>query len=153
MVKIFIFYDSKYGNTKLAAENVAEGMRALDIAVDLGYVKETRPEVAAHYDAIILGTPNHMARPSRAMINFIDQLVEVELEAQFVAVFGTYAGNERLQDRAERKLEVLAKTKLPKLKLLLPGLSVHVRGVSGPMVEGELQKCVVFGKRLAKEVS
>jgi flavorubredoxin len=152
MVKVFIFYDSKYGNTKLASEKIAEGLRTEDIAVDLGYVKEIRPEVAANYDVIVLGAPNHMASPSQAMKNFIDQLAKVDLKARFVAVFGTYAGRERLQDRAERKLEAMTLTKLPKMKLLSPGLSVHVRGVSGPMVDGELQKCLVFGKRLAQQV-
>jgi len=153
MVKVFVFYDSKYGNTKLASEKIAEGFRAEGIAVDLGYVKEIRPEVAATYDAIVLGAPNHLARPSQAMKSFIDQLAKVNLKARFVAVFGTYAGKERLHDRAERKLEVLAKTKLPKLKLLSPGLCVHVRGVSGPVVHGELPKCIEFGRRLAQEIS
>jgi flavodoxin len=153
MVKVFIFYDSKYGNTKLASEKIAEGLRAEGIAVDLGYVKEIRPDVAAKYDAIVLGAPNHMARPSQAMKSFIEQLAKVDLKARFVAVFGTYAGKERLQDRAERKLEVMAQTNLPKLKLLLPGLSVHVRGVSGPIVDGEMLKCIAFSKRLAHQVS
>jgi flavorubredoxin len=152
MVKVFVFYDSKYGNTKLAAEKVAEGMRAAGAEVSLGYVKEVRPEAAADYDAIVLGAPNHMASPSRAMKSFIDELAKVELKAGFVAVFGTYAGRERLQDRAEKKLEAMGHEKLPKLKLLLPGLSVHVRGVSGPIVDGELPRCVEFGKKLARQI-
>jgi flavodoxin len=153
MVKVFIFYDSKYGNTKLASEKIAEGLRAEGIAVDLGYVKEICPEIATKYDAIVLGAPNHMASPSQAMKGFIEQLAKVDLKARFVAVFGTYAGKERLQDRAERKLEVMAQANLPKLKLLLPGLSVHVRGVSGPIVDGEMLKCIAFSKRLAQQVS
>jgi flavorubredoxin len=153
MVNVFIFYDSKYGNTKLAAEKVAEGIRAVGVAVDLGYVKETLPATADNYDTILFGAPNHMASPSRAMRNFINQLVKVELKARFVSVFGTYAGRERPQDRAERKLETIVQTKLPKLKLLSPGLSIHVHGVSGPVFECEVPKCIEFGRKLAQQVS
>jgi hypothetical protein len=70
-----------------------------------------------------------------------------------VAVFGTYAGKERLQDRAEKKLESLAQAKLLKLKLLSPGLSVHVRGVSGPIIDNELPKCVEWGRKVAAQMS
>jgi hypothetical protein len=46
----------------------------------------------------------------------------------------------------------MVQTKLPKLKLLSPGLSVHVKGVSGPVVDGELPKCIEFGKRLVQQL-
>ncbi len=153
MVRVYIFYDSKYGNTKLAAEKIAEGMRLEGATVDLGYVKELQPEVAADYDAIVLGAPNHMASPSRTMNDFIVKLSKVQLKARFVAVFGTYAGRERVQDRAEKKLEGLAQKKLAKLKLLSPGLSVHVSGVSGPIIDGELPKCVTWGRNIAAQIS
>jgi flavorubredoxin len=153
MVKVFIFYDSKYGNTKLAAEEIAEGMRAAGVEVSLGYVKEVDPGAATICDAIVLGAPNHMGSPSRAMKSFIDELAKVELKAGFVAVFGTYAGRERSQDRAEKKLEALSQKKFFKLKLLLPGLSVHVHGVSGPLINGELSKCVEYGRRIVSELA
>ena len=49
------------------------------------------------------------------------------------AVFGTYSG-----DRAVKKLELMVQEKLPNLKLLVPGLSVRVNGIKGPVVDGEL---------------
>ncbi len=152
MVKVFVFYDSKYGNTKLAAEKIAEGICSKGIDVDVGYVKAVPPEHAVGYDTIVLGSPNHMASPSRAMKGFIGGLSKVNLTAQYVAVFGTYAGKERQQDRAEKKLEALVQQKLPKLKLLLPGLSVHVNGVSGPLVDGELPKCEEYGRKIASQL-
>ncbi len=147
-----MFYDSKYGNTKMAAEKIAEGLKTEGAVVEVSYVKGIHPDVAADVDVILLGAPNHMASPSREMRLFIDRLSAVQLKARFVAVFGTYAGKERTQDRAERKLEAIAQAKLPKLKLISPGLSVHVSGVSGPIVDGELPKCVEYGKRIAEQV-
>jgi multimeric flavodoxin WrbA len=45
-------------------------------------------ENVAGYDAIILGAPNHMGRPSRAMKKFVDRLSELDLKARDLAVFG-----------------------------------------------------------------
>ena len=69
-----------------------------------------------------------------------------------MAVFGTYAGKERTQDRAVKKMERIVAEKLSSLKLVLPGLSVHVKGVSGPLVEGELPKCMEYGKAIATQL-
>jgi len=41
---------------------------------------------------------------------------------------------------------------LPNLKLLSPSLSVRVKGVTGPVVEGELTKSKEFGNRIANQL-
>jgi flavodoxin len=152
LVKVFIAYDSQYGNTKLVAEKIAEGIRETEgMEVALGYVKEVDPSSLAGYDALLLGGPNHMARPSRTLKKFVDQLAKVDLKAKSVAIFGTYAGRTRAVDRAVDKMEKNVAKKLPKLKLISQGLSVKVNGVAGPVVEGELPKCVDFGKRIAEQ--
>ena len=151
MVKAFVFYDSKYGNTKLAAEKVAEGLRGGGAEVDLGYIKEVSPQHAVDYDMLVLGAPNHMGRPSQAMKNFINQFGPLGLTNKKVAVFGTYAGKER-HDRAVTKLEQMVKDKLSGSTLVLPSLSVRVNGVSGPVVDGELPRCVDWGKALVAQL-
>ncbi len=149
---VLIFYDSKYGNTRSCAEKVAEGLRGEGVDVDLGYVKEVSAQHAVDYDAIVLGAPNHMGRPSQTMKKFVNQLAMIGLKDKKVAVFGTYAGKTRSIDRAVRKMEMMVQEKLPKLVLLSPSLSVRVNGVSGPVVDGELPKCVEYGKLLASDL-
>jgi hypothetical protein len=46
----------------------------------------------------------------------------------------------------------MVKKKLPNLNLISPGLSVRVIGIPGPLVEGELPKCVDFGKKIASQL-
>ena len=153
MAKVFVFYDTKYGNTKLAAEKIVEGMREVEgIETDIGYVKEIAIGKLADYDAIVLGAPNHMGRPSRTMKKFVDRLAELDLKAKNAAVFGTYSGRARPVDRAVKKLEKMVAKKLPNLNLISPGLSVRVNGIPGPIVEGELPKCVAFGKKIASQL-
>src|SRR5208337_5493460 len=124
LVKVFVVYDTKYGNTKLAGENIVEGIREVEgIETSIGYVKEIDIGKVANYDAIVLGAPNHMGRPSRTMKKFVDRLAKLDLKAKNVAVFGTYSGRVRDPDRAVKKLEKMAEKKLPNLKLISTSLS------------------------------
>ena len=147
-------YDSKYGNTKRTAEAIAEGMRdAMGVeASSVQSVKEVDAEDIAGYDALVLGAPNHMAKPSRTIMKFVDRLARVDLKAKYVAVFGTYSGRVRDPDRAVRKMERSLEKKLPRINLISPSLSVIVHGVTGPLFEGELSRCRDFGRRMANQL-
>jgi flavorubredoxin len=152
--KVFVVYDTKYRNTKLAAENIFDGLKTVEgIEADIGYVKEVDIGKLADFDALVLGAPNHMGRPSRTMKKFVDKLSESNLKATSVAVFGTYSGSIRPVDRAVKKLEKMMGQKLPNLKLVSPGLSIRVKGIPGPIVEGELPKCKEFGKIIGSQLS
>ncbi len=152
-IRVFVIYDSKYGNTKLAAENILEGIKEVGgIETDIGYVKEIDIGKVADYDAIVLGAPNHMGRPSQTMKKFVGRLAEHDLKAKNIAVFGTYSGRIRNPDRAVKKLEKMVETKFPNLHIVLPGLSIRVSGIPGPVIEGELPKCVDFGKKIAHQL-
>jgi flavorubredoxin len=85
------------------------------------------------------------------MKKFVDALSGQNLKAKQVAVFGTYSGKVRPVDRAVRKLEKIVQEKLPNLSLIAPTLSIKVSGVSGPVVEGELPKCVEFGRKISAQ--
>ena len=56
MVKVFVVYDTKYGNTKLVAEKIVEGMKEIEgIETAISDVKEVDLEKVAGYDAILIG--------------------------------------------------------------------------------------------------
>jgi len=152
-VKVFVAYDTQYGNTKLAAEAILEGIREVEgVETSIGYVKEIDIAKLADYDALVLGAPNHMGRPSQTIKRFVNRLAKLDLKAKNMAIFGTYAGKIRDPDRAVKKLEKTAEQKLPNLKLILPSLSVRVHGIPGPVAEGELPKCKDFGRRIANQL-
>ncbi len=154
LAKVFLIYDSKYGNTKLAGETILEGIREVgDIETAIGYVKEIDIAKAADYDLLVLGAPNHMGRPSQTIKQFVNRLAELDQRAKHAAVFGTYAGRVRSPDRAVKKLEKMVENKLPNLKLIAPSLSVRVKGVTGSLVEGELSRCMDFGREIGKWLS
>ena len=153
MTRVFLIYDTKYGNTKIAAEKIAEGLREVEgteTAID--YVKNINLNELANYDALVIGAPNHMGKPSRTIMKFIDQLAKTQLKSKRIAVFDTYFKHERNYGKAMRKMEKIITEKLPNVSLLAPGLSVRVEDVNGPVAEGELPKCKEFGKRLASQI-
>jgi flavorubredoxin len=131
-----------------------EGLKQVEgVEAAVCYVKEVDFQSLVCYNALILGAPNHMGRPSWTMKKFIDTLAELDLKAKNVAVFGTYSGRKRPVDRAVKKLEILLRKKLPNLKIFSPSLSIRVKGVTGPVAEGELTKCKEFGNRVANQLN
>ena len=151
MVKVFVVYDTMHGNTKLVAEKIVEGMKEIEgIETAISDVKEVDLKRVAGYDAILIGGPAHFGAPTRAINGFIDKLSKLNLEAKWVAVFDTYIKADF--EMAVKKMETRINEKVPRLKLIVPGLSIKVNGMKGPIVEEELPKCIDFGKKIATQL-
>ncbi|MEM2935628.1 MAG: flavodoxin domain-containing protein [Candidatus Bathyarchaeia archaeon] len=148
---MFVVYDTKYGNTKLVAEKIVEGIREVEgMEIAISDVKEVDLERVAESDAILIGTTNHMGGPARTIREFMDKLGKLDLRAKWVAVFDTYMGGDF--EKAVKKMEKRIGEKVPGLKLITPGLSIRVDGIKGPITDGELPKCKDFGKKIANQL-
>ena len=86
------------------------------------------------------------------MMKFLDRLTSLDLESKNMAGFGTYSGEVREPYRAVRKMEKKLKEKAQEINLISPILSVRVLGITGPIFEGELDRCREFGRRIANQV-
>ncbi|MGQ9625252.1 MAG: flavodoxin domain-containing protein [Candidatus Bathycorpusculaceae bacterium] len=151
MVKVFVVYDTKYGNTKLVAETIVEGMREVEgIETAISDVEEVDLEGVADYDAILIGSPNHWGGPVGGIKKLIDELGKLDLKAKWVAVFDTYIKGDF--EKAVKKMEKRINEKVPRLKLIVPGQSIKVGDMKGPIVDGELPKCREFGKKIATQL-
>jgi flavorubredoxin len=152
MVKVFVVYDTKWGNTKLVAEKIVEGMKEVEgVETAISDVEEVDLEKVADYDAILIGSPNHMGGPVRGIKKLIGKIGKLDLKAKWVAVFDTNLGGNQLE-KAVKKMEKRIGEKVPVLKLIVPGLSIKVGGMKGPIVEGELRKCKDFGNKIANQL-
>jgi menaquinone-dependent protoporphyrinogen IX oxidase len=152
MVKVFVVYDTKHGNTKRVAEKIVEGLRGIEgIDTSMGDVENVDINRVTGYDALLIGGPAHFGGPTRTINRFIDKLGSRKLEAKWVAVFDTYMKDDF--EKAVKKMETRIIEKLPGLQLIRPGLSIQVTGMKGPLVEGELPKCVEFGKNIATQLT
>ncbi len=152
-MKVFVVYDSKYGNTKIVAESILEGLkRTEEIQADIGYVKKIDLKMLAGYDALIIGAPNHMGKPSIAITEFIFALKKANLDAKWFAAFDTYYKRQGNFEKAMRKLEKQINERLPNVTLITSGLSVKVKGVKGPIETSELLKAKEFGEKIASQL-
>ena len=151
MAKVIVAYESKYGNTKLVAETIIEGIKEVKgIETVLNELKEVDLNKIPDYDAILVGSPNHFGGPTRGVKKFMDKLGKLDLKGKQVAVFDTYIKGDF--EKAVKKMEKRINEKVPGLKLVAPGLSIKVQGMKGPILEGELPKCKEFGKTIATQM-
>lgn len=149
VAKVIVVYESKYGNTKLVAEKIIEGMNEVGgIDAVLSELEEVDLNKVASYNAILIGSPNHFGGPTRGIKKFIDKLGKLPLEGKMFAVFDTYIKGDF--EKVVKKMERRINEKVLGLKWMAPGLSIEVQGMKGPFVEGELPKCKEFGNKVAK---
>ncbi|HUU64922.1 MAG TPA: flavodoxin domain-containing protein [Dehalococcoidales bacterium] len=151
MAKAIVVYESKYGNTKRVAEAIAEGMREVPgVEAVLSEVKEVELDKLTEFDAILVGSPNHMGSATKGIRKFIDELGRLSPGVKLAAVFDTYIGRDF--EKAVKKMEKQIGEKVPGLKLAAPGLSIKVEGMKGPISEGELPKGKEFGVKMASQL-
>ena len=151
MAKVIVAYESKYGNTRLVAEAIIEGMREVEgIETVLSELKEADLNKVPDYDAILIGSPNHWGGPTRGVRKFIDKLSKLNLEGKLFAVFDTCLGKDF--EKAVKKMEKRINEKVPGMKQIAPGLSIRVQGMKGPILEEELPKCKEFGSKIATQI-
>ena len=151
MAKVIVVYESKYGNTKLVAETIVDGMREVSgIETVLSELKEVDLNQLIDFDVILVGSPNHMGNATRSIRKFIDKLGKLNLKGKLAAVFDTYLSGDF--EKAVKKMEKQIREKAPGLKLAAPGLSIRVEGMKGPITEGELPKCKEFGVKVATQL-
>lgn len=128
-MKAIIVYESRYGNTKLVAEKIAEGINEVGgTEVSIKKLREADPSEVSEYDVILIGSPNHFGGPTRGIGRFIDKLGKLQLQDKMFVTFDTCF------EKAVRKMERRVKEKAPGLKQLSPGLTGPVR--KGPTYKG-----------------
>ena len=150
-MKVIVVYESKYGNTRLVAEKIVEGITETEgIEAVLSELKKVDLNEIADYDVILIGSPNHFGGPTRGVGKFIDKLGRLNLKEKQVAVFDTYLAGDF--EKAVKKMEKRINEKVPELKIIAPGLSIRVQGMRGPIAEGELPKAKEFGTRIATRI-
>ena len=152
MAKAIVVYESKYGNTRLVAEKIIEGMRQVSgVEATLAEIGDVNLDRIPEFDAILTGTPNHIGRATRGIGKFIDKLGKLNLEGKKAAVFDTCVRGDF--EKAVKKMEKQISEKVPQLEQIASGLSIRVDGTKGPITEGELPRCEEFGAKIAALIS
>lgn len=161
-----VVFESMFGNTRLVAEAVADGLRAAGAEVSVECV---RRDLAAAPDAdlVVVGAPTHafsLSRPStrraaveqgadpvdpdHGMREWLEGWPRAGADAPAVAVFDTRATK-------VRRLPKAAGTRAARLlrrrgyRLIEPPAAFLVGDVAGPLEDGELDHARTWGRGLA----
>ncbi|MHA2009686.1 MAG: flavodoxin family protein [Candidatus Hodarchaeales archaeon] len=152
-MKVLIVYETKYGNTKKAAETIGDVIKEAGNETAVIKVDAVEKDTIKDYGAIVIGSPTYASNQARSIKKFISSLT-VEKGTK-VAVFDTHTGDGistgGAMRRAVKKMEKQIQ-KNPNLEKIMPGLKVAVKGIKGPLIEGELEKCRAFAKEIAKNL-
>ncbi len=149
-MKVLIVYDTKHGNTQKVAELIADGLNSVEgNETEVVNVKVFDLSKDKTYDLILIGSPNHMGSHVKSIKKFISNLSSTTVKVNSFAAFDTYIGKDF--EKAVKKMEKQLTESFPDSTMALPGLSIKVGGMKGPIVEEDLSKCKEYGIELAKK--
>jgi hypothetical protein len=84
------------------------------------------------------------------MLKFIERASIVDLDAKMGAAFDTYTGGN--MGVAVKKLEQEIRQKMACITFVTDSFSAKVEDRKGPLVDGEIERAIEFGKQLAVEI-
>lgn len=87
-MKISIIYDSLYGNTEKIAQTIKEVLEKNN-DIDVKKVTDAKLKDFQEKDLVIIGSPTHTGRPSKAMQVLLNMLPKESLKGSKLAVFDT----------------------------------------------------------------
>lgn len=153
-MKPLVIYDSKYGNTKIIAEQIAKGAKGLVMrAAD---VKQMEWDLVK---LLIVGSPTQGGRPTQAVVDIFSYIHDKALKGIKVAAFDTRYD----EKKANMFLKLLMKTikyaaeKIHNLLIskggesIAPPMGFIVEEKSGPLRVGEKERALKWGMQLAKK--
>ncbi len=146
-MRALIVYDSLHGNTAKIAQAIGDAL-AGDVSVRrVGGVSAA--EVKA-IDLLIVGSPTHGGWFTEAIKGWLDEVPASALQGIHVAAFDTRTPATRLSRifgfAAPRIADSLEKKDVT---LLLPPAGFVVKGIKGPLKEGELDRAADWAKEIA----
>jgi len=156
-MKALLVYDSVYGNTERIAQAIGHvlGVRNEIRVLRVGDVK---PTDLANLNLLIVGSPTQRFRATPAIKQFIAGIRQGELNGVQVTAFDTRLGMEdmpspilppfvRIFGYAAKPIAASLVNKGGKLRM--PPEGFLVKGMEGPLKEGELERAARWAEQMA----
>ncbi len=151
MTTAIVVYDSWYGCTKGAADEVARGLSEDGrIPTLVTRVRSLNVRKILEHDIVVVGSPNHFGAPTAHVKQLLKELRAFDLRGKQFAFFDTCFPKDR--GKVVHKMEAALREKNPRVSPPFLGLSVAVDGVQGPVSAGELSDCREFGRSIRGRV-
>lgn len=146
-MRALIVYDSLHGNTAQVAQAIGDAL-AGEVSVRR-VVGVGAAEVGA-VDLLIVGSPTHGGWFTEAIKDWLDQIPATAVQDIRVAVFDTRTPPTRLSRIFGFAAPRIAKSLEKKgVTLLVPPAGFIVKGIKGPLDEGELERAAGWAQAIA----
>jgi flavodoxin len=146
-----IVYFSKFGNTKMVAEAVAEPLTA-KASVRVISSDQLTPADLENVNLVVMGSPTHKMNLPEAVRPALDSLPRRVLSGTPIAAFDTsyklswWLAYFTAARRLAKKLRKLGG------KQILPPETFHVKEREGPLYAGEIERAHTWGKSILEQV-
>jgi flavodoxin I len=156
-LKALVIYDSVFGNTEKIAQAVARGLSGAHETqcVRAGSVSLAQIQAA---DIVIMCSPTRSFAATPATTSVLESIPTAALQGKKVAAFDTRILMTGVKGLLFRKIidkggyaaPIIASALVQKDgTLACPAEGFFVKGEEGPLVNGELERAVEWGKKLA----
>lgn len=144
MNKVFVIYDSVFGNTEKIAQAIAAALSTQAVPVS-----QADSGQLGGLDLLVVGSPTRGFRPTEDISKLLNGLPKNYLAGVRVAAFDTRIMLETIDSKALRFLvdkggyaaDTIAKMLVKKGgQLSAPGEGFYVSGEQGPLKDGELER-------------
>lgn len=143
---IAVIYASAHGNTRRMGEAISEGMKTLDVIVDMIHVTEvdeSRIRAALESaDGLLFGTPTIVRDIPPAMWRALSLFSTVKVRAKKAAAFGSYGWSGEAVAMVEQRLKDM------RIPVMPSGLRVKFAPTAA-----DLDRCRKFGESFAAAAS
>jgi len=150
-MRALIIYDSLHGNTEKIAQAIGDALGG-EVSLHRPDGVEDTPEVET-LDLLIVGSPTHGGWFTEAIKGWLDQLPAAALQGIPVAVFDT-----RTPPTVLSRIFGFAAPRLAKrlekegVTLLVPPAGFIVKGIQGPLEEGEPERAAAWAQEITESM-
>ena len=155
-MKTLVIYDSQYGNTERVARAIGEALSSPE-DVEVLRASNVQAEQLKGLQALIVGAPTQKFWPTSAVTNLLKNLPNNSLQGMKVAAFDTRLSMDEVDSKILPKFVAVfgyAAEKIAKqLKKkggseAMPPAGFIVKGLEGPLREGELERAAEWAKQI-----
>ena len=141
-MKVYIAYESKYGNGKKCVEHLQGVISKKGHNVETSSIREVKTNSLPQADFYVFSSPTHIGGPPMKMRKFLKNL-EIKKEGVKYALMTTYL------DPKTKVLKIMEELLQSKgMTKISDGLKIKVTGMKGPLESDYEEKLEEFAKEI-----
>jgi len=142
-MRVLIVYDSVYGNTEKIAKAIGG---AIIGEVKVLRVNEANPSELETIGLLVVGSPTQGGRPTPAIRTLLNKVPEASLQGINVAAFDTRMSTKLVAVFGYAAGRIAGNLKGKGGTLIAPPEGFFIKGIKGPLKEGELERAAGWAK-------